>query len=72
MFIVLPIMRAFFERYKNHNILLFELYPKPSDDEIAGLRNMYRKRTHKISRRGERHDAPKDALPHNLISVSSA
>lgn len=64
--------RVFFEREQNHNNLAFVLYSKLPEDEIDGLRNTYLRRTHKINRRGERHDAPKDALPHNLISVSSA
>lgn len=40
--------------------------------EIDGVRNMYLRRTQRNSSKGERHDAAKDARPHNLISVSSA
>ena len=64
-----------FERGRNHNKIdlefnLFSMLPALVD--IDGVRNMYLRRTQRISSKGERHDAAKDALPHNFISVSSA
>ena len=58
----------YFEREQDHNKPFWFILPVDND----GLRKMYLRSTKSIKRRGERHEAAKDALPHNLISVSSA
>lgn len=61
----------YFEREQDHNKPFRFMLPAWLVDN-DGLRKMYLRSTKSIKRRGERHDAAKDALPHNLISVSSA